>query len=97
MGPPVSLVSSIITWTPGVVKKSLAWGRGQLPNLDPKELLPISIDVTKAAIVIGNAATPTLLVTEFQRSEGTYGVVSVRLYAEMVAFSFSSITVTLEV
>ncbi len=77
MGPPVSLVSSIITRAPSVVKKSLAWGKGQLPNLDPKDLLPISIEVTKGAIVIGNDASPSLLVAEFQSSEGTYGIVPV--------------------
>ena len=40
--------------------------------------MPISIEVTKAAIVIGNDATPSLLIAEFERSEGTYGIVPVK-------------------
>ena len=79
MGPPVSLVSSIITWTPGVVKKSLAWSRGQLPNFDFQDLLPIGLEVAKGAIIIGNSSTPSLLVAEFDRSKGVYGIVAVRV------------------
>ncbi|KAJ3553006.1 hypothetical protein NM688_g3848 [Phlebia brevispora] len=97
VGPPVSLVSSIITRAPSVVKKSIAWGKGQLPTLDPKELLPIGIEVDKAAIMIGNAATPTLLVAEFQRSEGTYGVVPARskhdLYKNVLNLTFQNASI----
>ena len=50
----------------------------QLPNLDPKDLLPFGIEVIKGAIICGNSSTPNLLVAEFQRSEGTFGIVEVR-------------------
>lgn len=56
----------------------MEWVRQQMPNLDPKDLLPISIEVTKGAITIGNSSTPNLLVAEFQRAEGTYGIVEAR-------------------
>ncbi|TBU47302.1 hypothetical protein BD309DRAFT_511415 [Dichomitus squalens] len=78
LGPPVSLVSSIYKHTPTFVKRSASWVQSQLPNLDPKDLLPISIEATKGAITIGNASTPNLLVAEFRRAEGTYGVVEAR-------------------
>ena len=49
-----------------------------MPNLDPKDLLPVGLEVTKGAITIGNTSTPNLLVAEFQRAEGTYGIVEAR-------------------
>lgn len=52
--------------------------QSQLPSLDPKDLLPISIEVMKSAITIGNTSTPNLLIAEFRRAEGTYGVVEAR-------------------
>lgn len=45
--------------------------------MDPKDLLPISLEVVKGAFIIGNESTPTLLVAEYRRSEGTYGIVPV--------------------
>ncbi|KAI1795480.1 hypothetical protein LXA43DRAFT_1178514 [Ganoderma leucocontextum] len=75
---PVSLASSIYKHTPTFVKRCIAWVQSQLPSLDPKHLLPISIEVTKGAITIGNASTPNLLVAEFRRAEGTYGIVEAR-------------------
>ena len=99
MGPPISLVSSVMSWTPSVVKRSIAWSRGQLPNFDPKDLLPVSLEVSKGAILIGNAAAPTLLVAEFQRSEGTYGIVAVRsfLYIRELSCLLTCRIVALEV
>ena len=64
-------------FVPRFLSNSFAWIRSQLPSLDPKDLLPLGIEVEKGAIVIGNESTPSLLVAEFARSEGTYGVVSV--------------------
>ncbi len=72
------MASSLYKHTPTFIKRSVAWVQGQLPSLDPKNLLPISIEVTKGAITIGNASTPNLLVAEFRRAEGTYGIVEAR-------------------
>ncbi|KAI0665956.1 hypothetical protein C8Q78DRAFT_985325 [Trametes maxima] len=78
LGPPISLVSSIYKRTPTFVKRAIGWVQRQLPNLDPKDLLPISLEVVKGAITIGNASTPNLLAAQFQRAEGTYGIVESR-------------------
>lgn len=78
LGPPLSLVSSIYKRTPKAIKRGMHWLQRQMPNLDPKDLLPISLEVLKGAITIGNASTPNLLVAEFQRAEGTYGIVEAR-------------------
>ncbi|KAI8993910.1 hypothetical protein BD414DRAFT_436222, partial [Trametes punicea] len=78
LGPPVSLVSSIYKRTPTFVRRGINWLQQQLPSLDPKDLLPISLEVVKGAITIGNASTPNLLAAEFQRAEGTYGIVEAR-------------------
>ncbi|KAI0645908.1 hypothetical protein C8Q79DRAFT_910949 [Trametes meyenii] len=78
LGPPVSLVSSIYKRTPTFVKRAIGWLQHQLPNLDPKDLFPISLEVVKGAITIGNASTPSLLAAQFQRAEGTYGIVESR-------------------
>jgi hypothetical protein len=52
--------------------------RSQLPNLDPKDLLPLGIEVIKGAIICGNSSTQNLLVAEFQRTAGTFGIIEVR-------------------
>lgn len=59
------------------VRATIVWIKRQLPNLDPKDLLPFGIEVTKGAIICGNSSTPNLLVAEFMRTEGTFGVVKV--------------------
>ena len=51
--------------------------RQQMPSLDPKDLLPLGIEVRKGAIVVGNESTPTLLCADFKSAEGTYGIVPV--------------------
>lgn len=63
--------------TPNCLRKLLPWLQLQLPNFDLKNFLPISFEATKGAIICGNASTPSLLVAEFHRAEGTYGVVQV--------------------
>jgi hypothetical protein len=55
----------------------VAWVKRQLPNLDPKDLLPLGIEVIQGAIICGNSSTPNLLVAEFQRTEGTFGILKV--------------------
>jgi len=55
----------------------MAWVGQQLPNLDPKDLLPLGIDIQTGAIILGNQSTPELLVAEFQHAFGTYGIVTV--------------------
>jgi hypothetical protein len=50
---------------------------GQLPTLDPKDLLPLSVNITKAIIICGNAATPNLLVMDAQKADGVIGIVPV--------------------
>jgi hypothetical protein len=52
----------------------------QLPSLDPKDLLPLGVEIKKGAIVVGNQYTPTLLVIDFKSTEGTYGIVPVRIF-----------------
>lgn len=72
-------MESVRRHTPAIVLDSISWLGRQLPNLDPIELLPLGIDVLKGAIVIGNPSTPTLLVAQFQKAVGIYGVTQVLL------------------
>jgi len=62
---------------PSTFKKALEWIRSQLPRIEFKDLLPISMEVEKGAIICGNSSTPNLLVAEYRKAEGTYGVVPV--------------------
>lgn len=73
--PPSNQRSSIRL--PSFISDALIWLNNQLPNLDPKDLLPLGIHVQTGAIILGNASTPSLLVAEFQDAYGTYGVVPV--------------------
>lgn len=56
---------------------------GQLPDLDPKSLLPFSFEALKGSIICGNPSTPTVLVAEFKRTEGIYGLVPVSIMYEL--------------
>ena len=76
-GHPLALVSSIYKRSPSFFKRFMAWIKLQLPHLDPMNLLPVSLEATKGAIICGNPSTPSLLVADFSRAEGTYGIVKV--------------------
>ncbi|KAJ7579122.1 hypothetical protein C8J56DRAFT_337033 [Mycena floridula] len=77
---------------PSAIQNIFVWIRGQLPNLDPKDLLPLGLVVTKGAIICGNSSTPNLLVVEFQRTQGTFGIVQSRskhdLYKQVLTLGF---------
>ncbi|KAF9465079.1 hypothetical protein BDZ94DRAFT_1351083 [Collybia nuda] len=79
------------------VRATIAWIKRQLPNLDPKDLLPLGVEVIKGAIVCGNSSTPNLLVAEFRRTEGTFGVVKSRskydLHKQVLALKFQNVSV----
>lgn len=62
---------------PHGIQRIVTWIKRQLPSLDPKDLLPVGMEITKGAITCGNNSTPNLLIAEFQRSEGTFGLVEV--------------------
>jgi hypothetical protein len=49
----------------------------QLPSLDVRDIMPVGLEASRAAIVCGNESTPELLVSEFRHAEGTYGFVQV--------------------
>ena len=75
---PPSLTRATIS-VPLSVRNTILWIKHQLPSLDPKDLLPLGLEVTKGAITCGNSSTPNLLVAEFQRTRGTFGIVEVTL------------------
>jgi hypothetical protein len=88
---PPSLVAAAIK-SPSFIQTAFTWLKRQLPNLDPKDLLPIGIEATKGAIVCGNGSTPNLLVAEFSQAEGTFGIVQARskfdFYKQILSFKF---------
>ncbi|KAJ7770170.1 hypothetical protein DFH07DRAFT_1004242, partial [Mycena maculata] len=77
---------------PIAVQSAWQWVRRQLPTLDPKDLLPLGVEITRGAITCGNPSTPNLLVAEFQRTEGMFGIVQSRskydLYKQLLHLSF---------
>jgi hypothetical protein len=64
--------------TPKFLRNFVQWLRGQLPDLDAKNLLPISFECFNGGIVCGNMATSNILVAEFSRADGIFGTVPVR-------------------
>jgi hypothetical protein len=64
--------------TPKFLLNFAQWLRGQLPDLDAKDLLPVSIECFNGGIVCGNMATSNILVAEFNRADGIFGTVPVR-------------------
>ncbi|KAL5523541.1 hypothetical protein ACEPAG_7714 [Sanghuangporus baumii] len=63
---------------PSFISTFSSWLRRQLPDLDPKHLLPISFEAVKGSITMGNHTTESLLMAQFTRASGTYGVVQSR-------------------
>jgi hypothetical protein len=80
--------------TPQAVQNLIHWFKRQLPYLDPKDVLPIGIDVIKGKIICGNFAVPNLLVAEFTSAEGRFGITQSRskfdYYKQVVSFRFKN-------
>jgi hypothetical protein len=72
----------------------------QLPTMDPKDLLPFGLEIAKAVVICGNAATRNILVFDFQRADGVIGIVPVRDFlrfvtsAELYVYSLGPSTTT---
>ncbi|KAK1218471.1 Macrophage colony-stimulating factor 1 receptor [Marasmius sp. AFHP31] len=90
---PSFLANSFKSHAPKFIQRMMAWVKQQLPNLDPKELLPLAIEVSKGAIICGNASTSSILVSEFQRAEGTFGITRSRsqfdVYKQLLNLRFT--------
>ncbi|KAG8213869.1 hypothetical protein J3R82DRAFT_10613 [Butyriboletus roseoflavus] len=84
---------------PPMIHAAINWIKRQMPYLDPKDLLPISIEVFKLAIVCGNSSTPNFMVAECHRADGTFGIVRARskcdLYKQLLNFKFQNALVRL--
>ncbi|KAJ3575090.1 hypothetical protein NP233_g1335 [Leucocoprinus birnbaumii] len=77
---------------PATIQQLFTWLKQQMPVLDPKELLPLGIQVSKGVITCGNLSTPSLLVAEFSVCQGTFGITQARsqydLYKQILALRF---------
>lgn len=86
--------SSFVSGAPRLFRSAYTWLKQQLPSLDPKDLLPIGIEATEGAIVCGNGSTPSLLVAEFKKAEGTFGIVQARskldFYKQILSLRFEN-------
>ncbi|KAG9316547.1 hypothetical protein JVU11DRAFT_2597 [Chiua virens] len=78
--------------TPPIVHAAINWIKRQMPYLDTRDFLPISIEVSKLAVVCGNSSTPSFMVVECHRADGTFGIVRARskcdLYKQLLNFKF---------
>ena len=76
-----------------------AWLKTQLPDLDPKHLLPVSYEVSKAAITMGNHTTESILLAQSVQTSGTYGIVQARSkldpYRQLLRMSFDKVKISL--
>ncbi|KAA1471307.1 hypothetical protein DENSPDRAFT_799140 [Dentipellis sp. KUC8613] len=81
------------------IRRTMEWFTSQLPNLDPKSLLPVSFEGVKGAILCGNASTANTLVAEFSRASGVFGTVPARskydLYKQTLDIKFESASLSL--
>ncbi|KAG2150597.1 hypothetical protein DEU56DRAFT_37144 [Suillus clintonianus] len=84
---------------PPLIHAALAWIKRQTPYLDPNDILPIALELSKVAITCGNPSTPSLLVAECHRAEGTFGIVQARskcdLYKQLLNLKFQNVLVQL--
>jgi hypothetical protein len=82
--------------TPKFLRNFVRWLRGQLPDLDAKNLLPISFECFNGGIVCGNLATSNILVAEFNRADGIFGTVPVR-HDHLLLFLLTCLMVPVQV
>ncbi|KAH9171981.1 hypothetical protein EDB89DRAFT_2174254 [Lactarius sanguifluus] len=84
--------------TPKFVRRFTQWLRKQLPDLDFKDLLPLSFEGINGGIVLGNMSTSNILVAEFARADGVFGTVPSRspldLYKQVLNIKFQNATIT---
>jgi hypothetical protein len=66
---------------PKFLRKFAHWLLGQLPDLNVKDLLPLSFEGLNGGIVCGNMSTSNILVAEFSRADGSFGTVMVRRFS----------------
>lgn len=82
---------------PAPIHRALSWINRQLPHLDPKDLLPLGVELTTGAIIVGNPSTPNLLIAEFHSADGTFGIVPSRStfdsYKQVLALKFQTVLV----
>jgi hypothetical protein len=55
------------------------WLSAQVPTFELHDLLPIGINIIRGAIVVGNDSTPTILIGDFKRADGTFGTTPVNI------------------
>ena len=51
-----------------------AWIVSKLPRIDLNDLLPIALEATHGAIMLGNASTPSLFTVTFKSGKGSYSL-----------------------
>ncbi|KAI0051792.1 hypothetical protein FA95DRAFT_1675579 [Auriscalpium vulgare] len=85
--------------TPDFLATFLRKMKEQLPNYDPKSLLPASFECLKGAIICGNHSTPSLLIAEFSRAESIFGTVPSKspmdLYRQLLNIKFEGANVSM--
>ena len=62
-----------------LLKQFARWIYRQLPDLDYKEALPIGFEIIRGAITLGNDSTPNILIGNFKKATGTFGLQPVSL------------------
>lgn len=94
--PPIAL-SNIKA--PPIIHAALNWVKCQLPYIDAKALLPVSIEAFKCSITCGNPSTPSLMIVECSRTNGTFGIVPARskcdLYKQLLNLKLQNAVVRL--
>jgi len=56
----------------------MTWLAAQVPTFDFNDILPIAISASRGAIHIGNPSTSTVVVLQFKKGNGEYGIGLVR-------------------
>ncbi|KAF8271516.1 hypothetical protein EI94DRAFT_1770350 [Lactarius quietus] len=86
--------------TPKFIHRFMRWLQNQLPELDSKDLFPLSFEGINGGIVLGNMSTSNILVAEFARADGVYGTVPSRspldLYKQLLNIKFTNASITLK-
>lgn len=55
-----------------------AWLLGHLPSMELKDILPIGINISRGAIMLGTDSTPSIFIVNFRRATGQFGIQPVR-------------------
>ncbi|KAG8964186.1 hypothetical protein FRC03_002130 [Tulasnella sp. 419] len=71
------------------------WLHGRIPTVNFQDFLPLAVEATRCALVLGNDSAPSVFIADIKKASGTYSIAASRSpldeYKNVYAFKLSSV------